>query len=54
MAEDTLGQTERVTRGLGKYGRREIAAARANTVLLCVNESDIVEVRTLPPQLCPG
>lgn len=59
LAEDTLGQgqattqTEWAAEGTGKYEHREMAAARANPLLLCVNESNIVEVRALPPQRRP-
>ncbi len=40
-------------RGTGQYEHREMAAAKANPVLLCVNESNIVEVRAFPPQRRP-
>lgn len=36
--------------GTGQYEHRKMAAAEANPLLLCVNESNMVEVRALPPR----
>lgn len=57
LAEDTVEQgkptteTEWVARVREKRGEK--AAARANPLLLCVNESNIAEVRAPPPQQRP-
>lgn len=60
IPQDTLGKCETSTKTKWaakvqeeRYEPRETAGSRANPVLLWVNESNIVEVRALPPQPRP-
>lgn len=59
LAEDMVGQGKATTEsewgaeGTGQYEQRQLAAARTNPALLCLNEQNTVQVRALPPQWGP-
>lgn len=59
LTEDTAGQGKSTRKpwwaveDSGQYEHRAMAEARLFPILLCINDSNIVEVRTLVPQQRP-